>query len=315
MGQHPHAVGEPDAEEDPRDHWHPPQNGNHPPTAPRPPLPRARPVCPSPSRPCHSPAHHDGPSVPPSWDRLSRVQTRRSAPCAQDTRRRSLASMTTMSGTKTPIPVIAGAVLLVLLTLASSTGVLLFAFVWTDQILAPGLMFAAVALAAALTALAAVPRLLRGDHNAWLVAFSWASAFSYWSVYKVFGEAEYESTGFLVAGLLIIALLTTPATQRHVTERNDDDHHFHRCRARHRGPRPPHPPDSARPRRHARTRPAGRRDVPAPHWPRSLPGNSTSLPPTQLGGSSHTSSPPRPQRCSSSPHPRWRHWRGPAARC
>lgn len=125
-----------------------------------------------------------------------------------------------MTGTKTPIPLTAGAVLLVLLTLASSTGVLLFAFVWTDQVLTPGLVFAAVALATALTALAAVPRLLHGDRTAWLVALGWAIAFSYWSVYKVFGESEYESIGFLVAGLLIVALLAAPATRRHVTARN-----------------------------------------------------------------------------------------------
>jgi len=101
----------------------------------------------------------------------------------------------------------AAAALLTLLAVASSTGVILFSVVWTDDALTSGLVFAAMFLATAATALAAIPGLLRGRRTAWLVAVGWTVAYTYWSVYKVFAESEYESAGFLVAALLLLALL------------------------------------------------------------------------------------------------------------
>jgi hypothetical protein len=116
---------------------------------------------------------------------------------------------------RAPAAVRAAAALLVLLVLVSSAGNIYFSFVFPTQVFTPLLVFTAIFLATAATALAAVPGLLRGDRTAWLIALGWTVAYDYWSVYKVFVGPEYESAGFLVAGLLLLALLSLPATRRH----------------------------------------------------------------------------------------------------
>jgi hypothetical protein len=119
--------------------------------------------------------------------------------------------------TRAPLTVRAACVLLALLVTASTFGLVMFGFVWTDDPFGPGLVFAAVTLAAAATAVASIPSLLRGDRTGWLVVLGWTIAYDYWSVYKVFGLPEYESFPFLVAGLALLALLAAPATRRSLT--------------------------------------------------------------------------------------------------
>jgi hypothetical protein len=129
--------------------------------------------------------------------------------------------MTTLTATgartRAPLTVRAAAVLFALLVTASTFGLVMFTVVWTDDPVGPGLVFAAVALAAAVTAVAAIPALLRGDRTGWLVVLGWTVAYDYWTVYKVFGLPEYESWPFLVAGLALLALLAAPATRRSLT--------------------------------------------------------------------------------------------------
>ena len=120
--------------------------------------------------------------------------------------------------TGAPLTVRAACVLLALLVTVSMFGLVMFTVVWTDDAVGPGLVFAAVALAAAATAVASIPALLRGDRTGWLVVLGWTVAFDYWTVYKVFGLPEYESWPFLVAGLALLALLAAPATRRSLTD-------------------------------------------------------------------------------------------------
>ncbi len=119
--------------------------------------------------------------------------------------------------TRAPLTVRAACVLLALLVTASTFGLVMFSVVWTKDPVSPGLVFSAVTLAAAATALASIPALLRGDRTGWLVVLGWTVAYDYWSVYKVFGLPEYESWPFLVAGLALLALLAAPATRRSLT--------------------------------------------------------------------------------------------------
>lgn len=116
---------------------------------------------------------------------------------------------------RAPLTVRAGAALLALTAAASTTGLLLFSFVWSDEPFGAGVVFVAFMLATAATALAALPSLLRGSALGWALAFGWGCCYTYWSVYKVFGEGEFESLGFLAAGAGVVALLATPAARAH----------------------------------------------------------------------------------------------------
>ena len=119
------------------------------------------------------------------------------------------------SSVRSPLAVRAGAALLVLLATSSTLGLVMFGFVWNDEPFGAGLVFAAFMLATAVTAVAAVPSLLRGELLGWAVTFGWGCCYTYWSVYKVFGEREFESTGFLLAGCGVVALLATRAARVH----------------------------------------------------------------------------------------------------
>ena len=114
-----------------------------------------------------------------------------------------------------PLPVRAGAALLALTVSASTVGLVLFGVVWNDDPLGAGLVFLAFMLATAATALAALPALLRGSLLGWALTLGWGCCYTYWSVYKVFGEREFESLGFLAAGTGVVALLLTPAARAH----------------------------------------------------------------------------------------------------
>jgi hypothetical protein len=118
--------------------------------------------------------------------------------------------------TRSPLSVRAGAALLVLLAAASTFGVVMFGFVWADDPLGAGTVFVAFAIAAAVTAVASVPRLLRGDRLAWSICLLWGCSYTYWSVYKVFAEEEFESVGFLAAGTGVVCLLLTRSAREHV---------------------------------------------------------------------------------------------------
>jgi hypothetical protein len=118
--------------------------------------------------------------------------------------------------TRSPLAVRAGAALLALTAAASTIGLLLFGVVWADDPLGPGAVFTAFMLVTAVTAVAAIPALLRGSALGWALTFGWACCYTYWSVYKVFGEEEFESFGFLAAGTGIVALLATRAARAHV---------------------------------------------------------------------------------------------------
>jgi hypothetical protein len=120
---------------------------------------------------------------------------------------------------RAPATVKVASVLLVLLAIASTFGVVMFGFVWNDDPIGAGLVFAAWHLALAVTAVAAIPSLLRGERTGWLLTTGWAFAYTYWSVYKVFGEPEYESWPFLTVGLIVLGLLLAPATRRFVDTR------------------------------------------------------------------------------------------------
>jgi hypothetical protein len=117
--------------------------------------------------------------------------------------------------TRTPLAVRAGAALLALTAAASTVGLVMFGVVWADDPLGPGAVFTAFMLATAATAVAAVPALLRGSALGWALAFGWGCCYTYWSVYKVFGEQEFESLGFLAAGTGIVALLATRTARAH----------------------------------------------------------------------------------------------------
>ena len=116
---------------------------------------------------------------------------------------------------RSPLTVRAAAALLVLLATASTFGTVMFGFVWDDEPFGAGLVFVAFMLATAVTAIAAVPSLLRGEALGWAVNFGWACCYTYWSVYKVFGEREFESTGFLLAGCGVVALLASRTARVH----------------------------------------------------------------------------------------------------
>lgn len=116
---------------------------------------------------------------------------------------------------RAPLTTRAAAVLLVLLALLHGAGVAFFTLVASPDPFGPVLGFTAVALAAAVTALAAVPGLLRGSHPAWVVALCWAGAFAYWTAYKIPVEDEPEGLVFLAVDLLLLGLLLAPATRRH----------------------------------------------------------------------------------------------------
>ena len=117
--------------------------------------------------------------------------------------------------TRSPLAVRAGAALLALTAVASTFGVVMFGVVWADDPLGAGAVFSAFMLATAVSALAAIPSLLRGSALGWALTFGWGCCYPYWSVYKVFGEEEFESLGFLAAGAGIVALLATRAARRH----------------------------------------------------------------------------------------------------
>ena len=119
------------------------------------------------------------------------------------------------SSVRSPLAARAAAALLVLLATTSTFGLVMFGFVWSDEPFGAGLVFTAFMLATALTAVAAVPSLLRGEILGWAVTFGWACCYTYWSVYKVFGEREFESAGFLLAGCGVVALLTTRTARVH----------------------------------------------------------------------------------------------------
>lgn len=119
------------------------------------------------------------------------------------------------SSVRSPVAVRAAATLLVLLAAASTFGLVMFSFVWGDHGLGVGAVFSVVAVATAVTAVAAVPSLLRGDPLGWTVTFIWSCCYTYWSVYKVFAEEEFESTAFLVVGVVVVALLSTRGARAH----------------------------------------------------------------------------------------------------
>lgn len=83
------------------------------------------------------------------------------------------------------------------------------AFVSPRASLGIGVVFTAFAVATTASAVAAVPALLRGRLVGWAVAVLWLSCFVYWSVYKVFAQAESESVGFLAVAVGTLALLAT----------------------------------------------------------------------------------------------------------
>jgi hypothetical protein len=115
----------------------------------------------------------------------------------------------TPSPVRPPLAVRAAALLLVPLVLVSTAGLVLFTFVWGEGPLGAGAVFAAFVLATTASAVAALPGMLRGRLEAWAVVTLWSCCYSYWSVYKVFGEREYESAGFLATGIAVVALLTS----------------------------------------------------------------------------------------------------------
>jgi FtsH-binding integral membrane protein len=116
---------------------------------------------------------------------------------------------------RSPWPVRSAAALLVLLALASTVGVVLFGVIWNDDPIGSGAVFAAFMIATAVTAIAAVPALLRGEATGWAITLLWGCCYAYWSVYKVFAEEEFESLGFLVAAVGVVALLCSRAARTH----------------------------------------------------------------------------------------------------
>ena len=116
---------------------------------------------------------------------------------------------------RVPMAVRAGAVLLGLLLAVSTVGLVLHGIVWSDEPFGAGLVFAAFMLATAATAAAAIPSLLRGSALGWALTFGWACCYTYWSVYKVFGEQEWVSLTFLGAGAVVVTLLASRAARTH----------------------------------------------------------------------------------------------------
>lgn len=116
---------------------------------------------------------------------------------------------------RSPWLVRTAAVLLVILAAASTSGVVLFSLIWNDDPIGSGAVFAAFMIATAVTAVAAVPALLRGEATGWALTLLWACCYTYWSVYKVFAEAEFESAGFLGVGAAVVALLSSRSARTH----------------------------------------------------------------------------------------------------
>ena len=116
---------------------------------------------------------------------------------------------------RTPLAVRAAAGLVLVLAAVSTFGLVMFGVVWNEDPLGPGAVFAAFMIATAATAVAAVPSLLRGTVTGWAVTGVWGCCYTYWSVYKVFGEQEFESLGFLAAGCGVVALLATRSARVH----------------------------------------------------------------------------------------------------
>ncbi len=124
-------------------------------------------------------------------------------------------TLTAPPAVRSPLAVRVGAGLLVLLAAASAFGVVMFGFVWNDDPLGAGVVFASFMIATAATAVAAVPSLLRGSALGWALTLGWGSCYTYWSVYKVFSEQEFESLGFLAAGAGVVALLASRPARVH----------------------------------------------------------------------------------------------------
>jgi hypothetical protein len=122
---------------------------------------------------------------------------------------------TRLQPARPPLAVRAATVLLVPLALVSTAGLLLFTFLWGEGPVGAGAVFAAFVLATTASAVAALPGLLRGRLEAWAVVTVWSCCYTYWSVYKVFGEREYESAGFLATGIALVALLTSRSARAH----------------------------------------------------------------------------------------------------
>ena len=122
---------------------------------------------------------------------------------------------TATSPARPPLAVRAAALLLVPLVLVSTTGLVLFTTVWGEGPIGAGAVFVAFVLATTASAVAALPGLLRGRLEAWAVVTTWSCCYTYWSVYKVFGEREYESAGLLATGVVLVALLTSRSARAH----------------------------------------------------------------------------------------------------
>lgn len=119
------------------------------------------------------------------------------------------------SSVRSPLTVRAGAALLALAAAASTFGVVMFGLVWTDNPLGASTVFVAFMIATAVTAVAALPSLLRGSALGWGLTLGWACCYTYWGVYKVFATEEFESIGFLAAGIGTIALLASRSARAH----------------------------------------------------------------------------------------------------
>ncbi len=76
-----------------------------------------------------------------------------------------------------------------------------------------GVVFTALALATTASAVAAVPALLRGRMVGWAATVLWLSCYTYWSVYRVFAEAESEAVAFLVVAVGILGWLSAPSVR------------------------------------------------------------------------------------------------------
>lgn len=113
--------------------------------------------------------------------------------------------------------------MLALLALAHAAGVIYFTLVVPDDPVGPGLLFGAVAVAGAVTALAAVPGLLRHSLVAWIIALCWIVAVGFWGVYKIAYEDETE--GLIAQGLgyilITLLILSRPAELRSSRQEQD----------------------------------------------------------------------------------------------
>lgn len=121
--------------------------------------------------------------------------------------------------TRSPLTVRVAAALLVLLAAVSTFGMIMFGLVLSEDPIGAGTVFVAFGIAAAVTAVASVPRLLRGDRLAWSICLIWGCSYTYWSVYKVFAEEEFESVGFLTAGIGVVCMLLARSTREHARVR------------------------------------------------------------------------------------------------